>query len=221
MATTITAEMVKQLREATGAGMMDCKKALEEATGSFEQAVEVLRKKGLKNIDKRAGKVAAEGTLGVYIHAGGQVSAIVELNCETDFVARNEDFLNLARDVALHVAAMKPRFLNTEEVPQSEIEKEKEILLAQLSEQQLAKADKILPGKLEKFYEDNVLLKQIFVKDDAGKKKVEDLIQEYSIKCGEKVAVRRFVRFEVGEGIEKQSQDFAAEVASMVQPTVN
>ena len=217
----VTSEMVKKLRESTGAGMMDCKKALEEAGGSLEQAVEVLRKKGLKNIDKRAGKVAAEGALGVYVHAGGQVAAIVELNSETDFVARNEDFVNLARDIALHVAAMKPRFLSTDEVPQSEIDKEKEILMAQLNEQQLAKADKILPGKIEKYYEDNVLLKQIYVKDDSGKKKVEDLIQELSLKCGEKVVIRRFTRFEVGEGIEKGNQNFAQEVAAMVQPSAN
>ncbi len=217
----ITSEMVKQLREITGAGMMDCKKALQEANGVIDQAIEVLRKKGLKNIDKRAGKVAAEGTLGVYIHAGGQVCSIVELNCETDFVARNDDFVNLAKDIAMHVAAMKPAYLTVEEVPQSELDKETEILMAQLNEQQKAKADKIIPGKLEKFYEDNVLLKQIFVKDEAGSKKIETLIQEFSIKCGEKVGIRRFVRFEVGEGIEKQSADFAAEVASMVQPSVN
>lgn len=221
MATAITSEMVKQLREQTGAGMMDCKKALVEAEGSLEQAVEVLRKKGLKSLDKRSGKVAAEGTLGVYIHAGGNVCAIVELNSETDFVARNEDFVNLARDIALHVAAMKPRFLDIDEVPQAELDKEKEILMAQLNEAQRAKADKILPGKIEKFYEEHVLMKQPFVKDDSGKKTVEDLVKELSVKCGEKVVVRRFVRFEVGEGIEKSEQNFAEEVASMVQPSVN
>ena len=221
MATAITSEMVKQLREQTGAGMMDCKKALVEAEGSLEQAVEVLRKKGLKSLDKRSGKVAAEGTLGVYIHSGGNVCAVVELNSETDFVARNEDFVNLARDIALHVAAMKPRFLNTDEVPQAELDKEKEILMAQLNEAQRAKADKILPGKIEKFYEENVLMKQPFVKDDSGKKTVEDLVKELSIKCGEKVVVRRFVRFEVGEGLAKSEQNFAEEVASMVQPSVN
>lgn len=217
----ITSELVKQLREMTGAGMMDCKRALEEASGSLDQAVEVLRKKGLKNVSKRAGKVAAEGTLGIYIHAGEQVCAVVELNSETDFVARNEDFKNLARDLALHVAAMKPRYLTVEEVPQSELDKEKEILMAQLNEAQKSKADKILPGKIEKYYEEHVLLKQLYVKDDTGSKRVEDLVQDLSLKCGEKVVVRRFVRFEVGEGIEKQSQDFAAEVASMVQPSAN
>ena len=213
--TEISAEMVKTLREKTGAGMMDCKAALKEANGSMETAIEVLRKKGLKDIDKRSGKVAAEGMIGVYSHAGDQVVAIVELNCETDFVARGEEFKELARNIALHVAAMKPRYLAVEEIPASVIEKEKEIYIEQLSEKQRANADKILPGKLEKFYEDSVLLKQLYVKDDSGKKTVQDLIQEVSIKCGEKVALRRFQRFEVGEGIERQQGNLAAEVAAM------
>ena len=213
--TEISAEMVKTLREKTGAGMMDCKAALKEANGSMDTAIEVLRKKGLKDIDKRSGKVAAEGMIGVYSHAGDQVVAIVELNCETDFVARGEEFKELARNIALHVAAMKPRYLTVEEIPASVIEKEKEIYIEQLSEKQRANADKILPGKLEKFYEDSVLLKQLYVKDDSGKKTVQDLIQEVSIKCGEKVALRRFQRFEVGEGIERQQGNLAAEVAAM------
>jgi elongation factor Ts len=221
MSTPISSELVKQLRAMTGAGMMDCKKALEEAGGTIDQAIEVLRKKGLKNIDKRAGKVAAEGTIGMYIHAGGQVCSVVELNCETDFVAKTDEFVDLAKDVAMHVAAMKPRFLNIEEVPQAEIEKEKEILMAQLNDQQKTKADKILPGKIEKYYEEHVLLRQLYVKDEAGTKTIQDLIQEFSIKCGEKVVIRRFVRFEVGEGIEKSAGDFAADVAAMVQPTIN
>ena len=211
----ISAEMVKTLREKTGAGMMDCKSALKEANGSMETAIEVLRKKGLKDIDKRSAKVAAEGMIGVYSHAGDQVVAIVELNCETDFVARGEEFKELARNIALHVAAMKPRYLTIEEIPASVIEKEKEIYIEQLSEKQRANADKILPGKLEKFYEDSVLLKQLYVKDDSGKKTVQDLIHEVSIKCGEKVALRRFQRFEVGEGIERQQGNLAAEVAAM------
>lgn len=211
----ISAEMVKTLREKTGAGMMDCKTALKEANGSMDAAIEVLRKKGLKDIDKRSGKVAAEGMIGVYSHAGDQVVAIVELNCETDFVARGEEFRDLARNIALHVAAMKPRYLSVEEIPASVIDKEKEIYVEQLNEKQRANADKILPGKLEKFYEDVVLLKQIYVKDDSGKKTIQDLIQEVSIKCGEKVALRRFQRFEVGEGIERQQGNLAAEVAAM------
>ncbi|MBX7145034.1 MAG: translation elongation factor Ts [Oligoflexia bacterium] len=211
----ISSEMVKQLRERTGAGMMDCKAALKEANGSMDLAIEVLRKKGLKDVSKRAGRVAAEGTMGVYIHPGDQVVSIVELNCETDFVARGDNFKGAARDLAMHVAAMKPLYLNVEDVPQSVIEKEKEILLEQLNEAQRAKADKILPGKLEKFYEDTVLMRQIYVKDEAGKKTIKDVIDEVSIKVGEKVQLRRFQRLEVGEGVVKEQKDYVAEVMSM------
>jgi elongation factor Ts len=181
----------------------------------MDAAIEVLRKKGLKNIGKRAGKVASEGTIGTYVHAGDQVAVVVELNSETDFVARSDDFKQLAKDIALHIAAMKPTYANVEDVPAAVIEKEKEIFLAQLNENQRNNADKILPGKIEKFYEDTVLLKQLFVRDEAGTKTVKDLIEALSMKVGEKIVVRRFVRFEVGEGIEKAETDFAAEVAQM------
>jgi len=211
----VSAEMVKKLREQTGAGMMDCKSALSEAKGSFEEAIEVLRKKGLKDVSKRAGKVAAEGAIGVYTHPGDQIVSLVELNCQTDFVAHTAEFTQLARDLAMHVAAMKPTYLKSEEVPLAVIEKEKEILLATLNDAQKAKADKILPGKLEKFYEDNVLLSQIYVKDESGKKRIKDLLDDMSIKTGEKVEVRRFIRFEVGEGIERQQSNLAEEVAAM------
>ncbi len=207
--------MVKELRERTGAGMMDCKSALVEANGSMDAAVEVIRKKGLAKVSKRAGKTAAEGTVGVYIHSGDQVVAIVELNCETDFVARGDDFKNLAKDVAMQVAAMNPQYAAVEEVPAAEIEKEKEILLAQLDPAQKAKADKIIPGKLQKIYEEKVLTHQLYVKDEGGKKTIGDILAEYSAKCGEKVAVRRFVRFEVGEGIAKETANLAADVAAM------
>lgn len=213
--TEISAEMVKQLRAQTGAGMMDCKAALKEANGSFEAAVEVLRKKGLKDIGKRAGKVAAEGCMGIYVHPGDQIVALVELNSETDFVARGDEFRATARDIAMHVAAMKPLYLSSEEVPAAIIEKEKEILMEQLNEAQRAKADKILPGKLQKFYEENCLLSQIFVKDESASKSIKDIVEALSIKCGEKVQVRRFARFEVGEGIERSAANFAAEVAAM------
>ncbi len=208
----ITASVVKDLREKTGAGMMDCKKALVEADGNEEKAIELLRKKGLKNVDKRAGKVAAEGTIGTYIHQGAQIVAIVELNCETDFVARGDDFKTLAKDIAMHVAAMNPQYVNVEDVPEEVINKEKEILIEQLNDKQKSKADMIIPGKLEKFYSENVLLKQIFVKDE--EQTVASLIQNLSAKIGEKIVVRRFVRFQVGEGIEKKQEDFAAEVAA-------
>lgn len=212
----VTTEMIKTLREQTGAGMMDCKAALKEAGGSMDKAVEVLRKKGLKDISKRSGKTAAEGTIGVYTHPGDQVVCIVELNCETDFVARGDEFKAVARDIAMHVAALKPLYLDITDVPAEVIEKEKEILLEQLSPEQKSKADKILPGKIEKFYETAVLLKQKFVKDDTDSKTIKDLIDEVSIRSGEKVQIRRFARYEVGEGVEKQSANLADDVAALV-----
>ena len=212
----VTSEMIKKLREMTGAGMMDCKSALNEAEGSMDTAIEILRKKGLKDIAKRAGKTAAEGTMGVYVHPGDQVISVVELNCETDFVARGDEFRQLARDIAMHVAAMKPAYLTDEEVPESVIAKEKEIAFEQLNEEQKKKADKILPGKLEKFLESSVLLRQIFIKDETESKNIRDMVEALSMKCGEKVTVRRFVRMEVGEGIEKVQSNIAADVAAMV-----
>jgi len=212
----VTSEMIKKLREMTGAGMMDCKSALTEAEGSMDKAVEILRKKGLKDIAKRAGKTAAEGTMGVYAHPGDQVIAVVELNCETDFVARGDEFRQLARDLAMHVAAMKPLYLSDEDVPESVLEKEREIALAQLSEDQKKKSDKILPGKIEKFLESVVLLRQIFIKDETESKTIRALVEALSMKCGEKVTIRRFVRMEVGEGIEKVQSNIADDVAAMV-----
>jgi len=212
----ITSEMIKRLREMTGAGMMDCKAALTEGEGSMDKAVEILRKKGLKDIEKRSGKTAAEGTMGVYIHPGDQVISVVELNCETDFVARGEEFKAVARDIAMHVAAMKPLYLSVEEVPEALIEKEKEILLEQLNDEQKKKADKILPGKIEKFLESTVLLKQIFVKDESESKTIKDIVDQLGMRCGEKVSVRRFSRMEVGEGIAKVQSNIADDVAAMV-----
>lgn len=212
----ITSEMIKKLRDMTGAGMMDCKTALTEADGSIEGAIEVLRKKGLKDIAKRAGKTAAEGTIGVYTHPGDQVVAIVELNCETDFVARGDEFKAVARDLAMHVAAMKPQYLSVEDVPESVIEKEKEICLDQLNEKQKEKADKILPGKIEKFLEGTVLLKQVFIKDESESLSVQTIVENLGMKCGEKVSIRRFTRVEVGEGIEKEQSNIADDVAAMV-----
>ena len=212
----ITSEMIKKLREMTGAGMMDCKGALNEAEGSIDKAIEVLRKKGLKDIEKRSAKTAAEGTLGVYIHPGDQVVSVVELNCETDFVGRGDEFRALARDLAMHVAAMKPRFLNVEDVPEQILEKEKEILLEQLNDDQKKKADKILPGKVEKFLESAVLMKQIYIKDETESKTIKTLIDDMSMRCGEKVTIRRFSRLEVGEGIERTQGNLAADVAAMV-----
>ncbi|RME58457.1 MAG: translation elongation factor Ts [Candidatus Dadabacteria bacterium] len=212
----ITAALVKELRDKTGAGMMDCKRALQECGGSVEKAIEHLRKKGLKDINKREGKTAAEGFIGVYSHHGGQIAAIVELNCETDFVARGEEFQKLAHDLAMQVAAMNPRYCKIEDVPEEVLEKEKEIMFETLNEQQRKMADKILPGKLKKFYEETVLYEQPFVKDESGKKTVKDVINELAMKIGEKITVRRFVRMRVGEGIEKKSEDLAEAVAAAI-----
>ncbi len=212
----ITSGMIKELRDMTGAGMMDCKAALSEAEGSIDKAIEVLRKKGLKDIEKRSGKTAAEGSMGVYTHPGDQVVAIVELNCETDFVARGDEFRALARDLAMHVAAMKPTYLSVEDVPEEVLAKEREILLEQLNEEQKKKADRILPGKIEKFLEGAVLLRQIFIKDETDSKTIKDMVDAFGIRCGEKVSLRRFSRLEIGEGIEKVQSNIAADVAAMV-----
>jgi elongation factor Ts len=208
----VSATMVKELREKTGAGMMDCKKALAESGGDFAKAEEWLRKKGISRAEGKASRVAAEGVIGTYIH-GGRIGVIVEVNCETDFVARNTDFQDLVKDVAMQIAAANPKYVRREEVPTEQLEKEKEIQRALLKQQNKPEAmwDKILVGKVEKYYEGVCLVDQLWVKDD--KKKVGEMITERSAKIGEKVSVRRFVRYEVGEGIEKKKEDLAAEVA--------
>ena len=209
---TIKASDVKALREKTGAGMMDCKKALTESNGDENAAIELLRAWGLKDVGKRSGKVAAEGYVGFYLHSGGQIGAMAELNCETDFVARGEEFQALARGIAMHVSAMNPLYVSEADVPEAIIAKEKEIILESLNDAQKDKADKIIPGKINKFYEENVLLNQIYIKEDDGKKKIQQLIDDLSAKVGEKITLRRVARFEVGEGIEKEEADLAAEV---------
>jgi len=208
----VSASMVKELREKTGAGMMDCKKALGETGGDFAKAEEWLRKKGISRAEGKASRVAAEGMIGTYVH-GGRIGVIVEVNCETDFVARNTDFQDLVKDVAMQVAAANPKYVRREEVPTEQLEKEKEIQRALLKQQNKPEAmwDKILVGKVEKYFEQVCLVDMPWVKDD--KKKVGDMITERAAKIGEKVAVRRFVRYEVGEGIEKKKDDLAAEVA--------
>jgi elongation factor Ts len=208
----VSASMVKELREKTGAGMMDCKKALSESGGDFGKAEEWLRKKGIAKAGSKEGRVAAEGLIGSYIH-GGRIGVIVEVNCETDFVARNPDFQDLVKDVAMQIAAAHPKYVRREEVSGEHLEKEKEIQRALLKQANKPEAmwDKILVGKVEKYYEQVCLVDQLWVKDD--KKKVGEMITERAAKIGEKVAVRRFVRYEVGEGIEKKKDDLAAEVA--------
>jgi elongation factor Ts len=209
----ISANAVKELREKTGAGMMDCKKALTEAGGDFAKAEEVLRKKGLAAAAKKAGRIASEGAVASYIHMGGKIGVLIEVNCETDFVARTDGFQSLVKDLAMHVAAAAPQYVRREEVTAEVIEKEKEIARHQAREQKKPDAiiEKIATGKVEKFYEEAVLLDQKFVKDD--KKKVGDVVTEAVAKIGENIQVRRFARFVLGEGLEKKQENLAEEVA--------
>ena len=218
MAKEITAEMVKELREKTGAGMMDCKKALTESEGDFAKAEEWLRKKGITGAAKKAGRTAAEGLIGSYVH-NGKIGALVEVNCETDFVARNEDFQALVRDLALHIAAANPTYARREEVPPGVLDSEKEIERTKLREQKKPEVmiDKILSGKMEKYFETVCLVDQPFVKDD--KKKVHEVVTEAIAKIGENITIRRFSRFQVGEGLEKKKEDLAAEVAKTIGET--
>jgi elongation factor Ts len=209
----ISANAVKELREKTGAGMMDCKKALAEAGGDFPKAEEVLRKKGLASAAKKAGRIASEGAVGSYVHMGGKIGVLVEVNCETDFVARNEAFQNLVKDVAMQIAASAPQWVRREEVPAEVAAKELEIAKAQAREQKKPEAivEKIAQGKVDKFYREVCLLEQPFVKDD--KKSVQEMITEQVAKIGENIQVRRFARFVLGEGLEKRSENLAEEVA--------
>ncbi len=198
---SVTAEMVKKLREQTGAGMMDCKKALTETSGDFDKAVEFLRKKGLAAAEKRAGREASEGVIGSYIHMD-KIGVMVEVNCETDFVARTDEFKQFARDVAMHIAAANPRFLSRETVPDEILQKEKEIYREQVTGKPEHVTDKIVEGKLEKFYSENCLLEQVFVKDPDQKKTIKDLLTEMIGKIGENIVIRRFVRYQLGETTE-------------------
>jgi elongation factor Ts len=198
----IGAEQVKKLRERTGAGMMECKRALQDADGDMTRAEEILRERGLKSVEKRAGRSAAQGLIDAYIHFNNTVGVLVEVNCETDFVAATEEFKTLTRDVALHIASAAPRWLAREDVPTSDLEAERRIFEAQAREQ--GKPDnvieKMVEGKIEAFFRDNVLLDQKFVKDDSTT--IRARIDEVSAKVGEKVAVRRFVRYKLGEELD-------------------
>jgi elongation factor Ts len=216
----ITAEMVKNLREKTGAGIVECKKALTETDGNEEQAIEALRKAGLASAKKREGRIAAEGIVGSYIHMGGKVGVLVEVNCETDFVARSDDFQRVVKDLAMHICASEPQFVSKDEVPPQLLEKEREIAREQ------AKADpknankpanileKLIEGRVAKFLTEAVLLEQPFVKDQTIT--VGELVSNLTAKTGEKVSVRRFTRYKMGEGLEKRQDDFAKEVADAV-----
>ena len=211
----VSAAMVKELREKTGAGMMDCKKALSETGGDYVKAEEWLRKKGITGAAKKAGRITAEGLVGSYVH-NGKIGVLVEVNCETDFVARNEEFQALVKDLAMQIAATAPAYVRREEVPADVLEKEKELQRAQLKEQKKPEAiwEKILVGKLEKYYETVCLIDQPWVKDD--KKKISELLTEKIAKIGENISVRRFTRYQVGEGLEKKKEDLAQEVAKTI-----
>jgi len=213
----ITASMVKDLRESTGAGMMDCKKALVETSGDMEKAVEFLREKGLSAAAKKSSRIAAEGIVDSYIHGNGRIGVLVEVNIETDFAAKNEDFRDFVHDVALQIAAYNPLYIKKEEVPMEELNKEKEILRAQaLNEGKPEKiVDKMVEGRIEKYYKEVCLLEMPFVKDPD--KTVSQLLTEKIATIGENISIRRFVRFEMGEGIAKKEENFAEEVMKQIK----
>ena len=211
-----TAKDVMALREKTGAGVMDCKKALTDTDGDMEKATDLLRERGIAKAEKKASRIAAEGIVDSYIHMGGKVGVLVEVNCETDFVARGDQFKELVHDIALQIAAAKPEYITKEEVPQEVLDKEKEILKVQAMNEGKpeAIAEKMVQGRIKKYYEDFCLLEQPFVKDTS--KTIGTLITEAVAAIGEKITVRRFARFEMGEGLEKKKDDLAEEVEKQV-----
>lgn len=213
----ITAALVKELRERTGAGMMDCKKALAATEGDMDKAIDFLREKGLAAAAKKAGRIAAEGLVESYIHGGGRIGVLVEVNCETDFVAKTDAFKSLVKDIAMHIAAANPSYLRREEVPAAELEHEKMVLSEQARNEGKPEKiiEKMVTGRIEKCYKEVCLLEQPFVKDPD--KTISDLITESIAKIGENIAIRRFTRYQLGEGIEKKQEDFAAEVMSFVK----
>jgi len=212
----ITAKLVKDLRDKTGAGMMDCKKALNETDGNVDKALEWLRKKGIASAEKKSGRVAAEGSIGSYIHTGSRVGVLLELNCETDFVARGDIFQSLLKDVAMQVAACpNVEYVSTDEIPQDVVDKEKQIEMGRddLSGKPEQIKERIVEGRIAKRLNELVLLSQPYIKDSSLT--VEDLVKQVAAKIGENIKVRRFTRYTLGEGIEKNQMDFAEEVASM------
>jgi elongation factor Ts len=213
MAAEITAQMIKDLRERTSAGMADCKKALVECAADMDKAAEYLRKKGIASADKKKTRIASEGTVVTYMH-GSRIGVLAEINCETDFVARNADFQGFAKEIAVQIAAMSPQYVSQEEIPPAVLEKEKSIRLelAKTSGKPEAVIPKIVDGQIAKWAKEVCLLDQIWVKDPEGKKDIRALLTDLVAKTGENIRVRRFVRFEVGEGLEKRADDFVAEV---------
>jgi len=212
----VSASAVKELRERTGAGMLDCKKALDETNNDIDKAIALLREKGLSAAANKAGRAATEGVVESYIHAGGRIGVIVEVNCETDFVAKTDQFREFARDVAMQIAAANPKFVRREEVPGDEIEKEREILKAQaLNEGKPAHiVDKMVEGRISKYYEEYCLLEQSFIKDPD--KTISALLNEKINQIGENISIRRFVRYELGEGLEKKVDNFVEEVMAQL-----
>ena len=213
----ITAALVKELRERTGAGMMDCKKALSATDGDLEKAIDFLREKGLAAAAKKAGRVAAEGLVEAYIHGGGRIGVLVEVNCETDFVAKTDAFKELVKDIAMHIAATNPSYLKREEVPTAELEHEQAVLAEQARNEGKPEKiiEKMVAGRIEKYYKEVCLMEQPFVKDPD--KTISDLITELIAKIGENISIRRFTRYQLGEGIEKKEENFAEEVMSFVK----
>ncbi|RJX40768.1 translation elongation factor Ts [Paenibacillus pinisoli] len=213
----VSASAVKELRERTGAGMLDCKKALDETGGDVEKAIALLREKGLAAAANKAGRVATEGVVESYIHAGGRIGVLVEINCETDFVAKTDQFREFARDIAMQIAAANPKFVRREEVPADELEKEKEILKNQaLNEGKPEKiVEKMVEGRISKYYEEYCLLEQAFIKDPD--KTISELLNEKISKIGENISIRRFVRYELGEGLEKKVDNFVEEVMAQAK----
>ena len=213
----ITAALVKELRERTGAGMMDCKKALSATDGDLEKAIDFLREKGLAAAAKKAGRVAAEGLVEAYIHGGGRIGVLVEVNCETDFVAKTDAFKELVKDIAMHIAATNPAYLKREEVPTAELEHEQAVLAEQARNEGKPEKiiEKMVAGRIEKYYKEVCLMEQPFVKDPD--KTISDLITESIAKIGENISIRRFTRYQLGEGIEKKEENFAEEVMSFVK----
>ncbi len=213
----IKAAVVKELREKTGAGMMDCKKALVEAEGDFDKAVTLLREKGLSAAAKKSGRVTAEGLVDAYIHMGGKIGVLLEVNCETDFVAKNEEFKEFVRNLCMQIAATNPQYISREEISQEELEKEREIYRNQaLREGKPEKiVDKIVDGKLEKYFQEACLLEQQYIRDTD--RKIMDLLKDQVAKLGENISIRRFSRFVMGEGLEKREDNLAAEVEAMTR----
>lgn len=214
----ISAQQVKELREMTGSGIMDCKRALQATEGDVEKAVAWLREKGIASAAKKSGRIAAEGIVDSYIHANGRIGVLVEVNIETDFAAKNEKFRAFVKDIAMQIAAANPKWLTREDVPAADLEKEKEIIINKnLNEGKPEKIimERILPGNIEKFYKENCLMEQEFVKDDT--KTIEILTKEMIATIGENISIRRFVRFEMGEGLAKKEENFAEEVMKQIK----